>query len=68
MSENKPPGNPDAAPEQFLTITEASSILGVPQWTLMRSVKRGLFPGYYFGSKRMRVKISEILKIVETSR
>jgi excisionase family DNA binding protein len=54
-------------PEKQLTIKEASSLLGVPYWKLLRAVNRGDVPSYKFFNSRKLVRLSEILAIITAS-
>ena len=53
------------APEGFLTIPKAAEALGIPTTTLRRAVKSGLVPSYRPLGQRVRVRLSEIIAIIE---
>ncbi len=52
-------------PEKLHTITEASSLIGVPYRQLLEAVKEGIVPHYQIKKSRMMVSISEVLEIMK---
>jgi len=55
-------------PEEFLTIPKAASLLGIPTTTLRRAVKSGLVPSYRPLGQRVRVRLSEIIAVIEAQK
>lgn len=51
--------------ETFLTIPKAAERLGIPTSTLRRAVKSGLVPSYRPLGQRVRVRLSEIIAVIE---
>lgn len=50
--------------EPFYTIKEASRLLNVPHWLLLRAAKRRLIPVHTIGNSRKRVLISEAMAAI----
>ena len=51
--------------EFFLTIPKAAERLGIPTTTLRRAVKSGLVPSYRPLGQGVRVRLSEIIAVIE---
>ena len=57
--------NEEFGVEKFLTLRAAAEALGVPQYSVRRAVKSGHFRSYNLGSKRIRVRLTEVVAAVE---
>lgn len=55
-------------PEEFLTIPQAAGLLGIPTTTLRRAVKCGIVPSYRPLGQRVRVRLSEIIAVIEAQK
>lgn len=53
--------------ERYLALREAADSLGLPYHTIQRGCRRGVFPSYRVGG-RIRVRLSEIIAVIEASR
>jgi excisionase family DNA binding protein len=53
--------------EAFLALRDAAQSLGLPYHTIQRGCRRGVFPSYRVGG-RIRVRLSEIITVIEASR
>jgi excisionase family DNA binding protein len=53
--------------EPYFVMGEAARMLGLKYHIIQRNVRRGIFPAYRVGG-RLRVRISEIQQVIETSR
>lgn len=53
--------------ERYFTLREAAQSLGLPYHTIQRGCRRGVFPSYRIGG-RIRVRLSEIIAVIEASR
>lgn len=59
----------ESAPiERFLSIKQAATQLGIHYWLLLRLVNSEVIPSYECGNSRKRVRISEVVAFIETSR
>lgn len=54
--------------EPFLTIKQASAQLGVHYWLLLRMVNSGGVPTYSFGNSKKRIRLTEVIAVVEAGR
>ena len=54
--------------ENFLTIPHAAKRLGIPASTLRRAVNLGLVPSYQPFGQRIRVRLSEVIAVIETQK
>ncbi|WP_156653294.1 hypothetical protein [Methylobacterium sp. Leaf111] len=54
--------------EPFLTIKQASVQLGVHYWLLLRLVNSGGVLTYSFGNSKKRIRLSELIAVVEAGR
>jgi excisionase family DNA binding protein len=53
--------------ERYLALRDAAHALGLPYHTIQRGCRRGTFPSYRVGG-RIRVRLSEIIAVIEASR
>ena len=51
--------------EPLLTIPAAAGRIGIPTSTLRRAVNAGLIPSYQALSARRRVRLSEVVEVIE---
>lgn len=51
--------------EDYLTIPQAADRLGIPTSTLRRAVNKGLVPFHRPFNQRIRVRLSEIIAVIE---
>lgn len=56
---------PKPGPETFHTIPKAAERLGIPTSTLRRAIKSGLVPSYRPLGQRIRVRLPEIIAVIE---
>ena len=56
------------SPEPFCTIKSASQHLHLPEFKLRRAAKVGLIPIYKFANRRILVRLSEVIEVIERSR
>lgn len=54
--------------ESYLTIPQAAESLGIPASTLRRAVKSGLVPSYLPLGQRIRVRLSEVIAVIEAQK
>ena len=54
--------------EKLLTIREVSAALNVPLFAMRRAVKAGFIPAYTIGNRRLRLRMTEVLAAIETTR
>ncbi|MGM9403261.1 helix-turn-helix transcriptional regulator [Aliiroseovarius sp. KMU-71] len=54
--------------EGYLTIPKAADRLGIPTSTLRRAVNKGLVPFHRPFSQRVRVRLSEIIAVIEAQK
>jgi len=53
--------------EPFTDLISAAKALGLPHHTIQRGTRSGVFPSYRFG-RRLRVRLSEIVAVIEATR
>jgi len=58
---------PTITPEQFITLTVAALMLGIPLFKLRRAAKLGIFKSYRVGNRRILVRLSEVIEAIERS-
>ena len=58
----------NAGHDPFMTIPHAAERLGIPTTTLRRAVKTGLVPSYRPLGQRVRVRLSEIIAVIEAQK
>lgn len=51
----------------FITIVDAAKQLGIHHWALRRAVNRGEVTGYKAFNGRVRVRLSEVIAVIEAS-
>jgi excisionase family DNA binding protein len=66
MPEN--PATNVAQRDQFITTKDAASQLGIHEWALRRAIKRGDVPGYRAFNGRIRVRLPEVIAVIEASK
>lgn len=55
-------------PERLLTLREVASALSVPLFAVRRAARSGEFPTYRIGNGRARVRMSDVLHAVDSSK
>jgi hypothetical protein len=63
----KPKGKSEFA-EKLYTIKEAAPLLGLGYLKLQRAVQQGLVPSHTLDNSRKRLRLSEIIAVIERSR
>jgi hypothetical protein len=53
---------------KFLTLAQASELLGIPVWKLRRAAKAGEFPTYSFFNTRKLVLLEELLAVIQAGK
>jgi hypothetical protein len=54
--------------ERLLTLKQAAEALGLPYFKVQRAAKAGLFNTYTFYNKRPLVRLSEVIRVIESSK
>jgi len=55
---------PASAPEPFISIQSAASMLGLPYFKMRRFLKTGAAPIYNVGNSRQLVRVSEVIEAI----
>ncbi|WP_282182502.1 helix-turn-helix transcriptional regulator [Aliiroseovarius marinus] len=58
----------EAVADGYHTIPQAAKRLGIPTTTLRRAVNKGLVPFHRPFSQRIRVRLSEIIAVIEAQK
>jgi excisionase family DNA binding protein len=53
--------------ESFVSVREAAEMLGLPRWKIWKAIKARQINAYHFVNKRILVRVSEIVQLIETS-
>ena len=62
------PSQVHAKSEPLLTIAEACSLFNLKPHVLRRAIKAGSIPTYRLGNRRIRVRASDIVAAIDSSR